>query len=314
MNSKVYRDAASALADLPDGVTILSGGFGLCGIPQDCILALRDLGRRDLTVVSNNAGTTEHGLVHLLRNRQIRRMVSSYVGENSVFEQQMLDGSLEVELVPQGTLAERIRAGGAGIPAFFTPTGVGTRGRRRERRPARFEGRTYVLERAIQGDYAIVRAHRGDTAGQPGVPEDRPQFQSADGGGGADHHRRGRGTGRAGHPRPRRDPHAGDLRPADLPGQEPQRGHRAAHGEAPMSTSIRDIIVQRAAQELLQLNERTGFYVNLGIGLPTQIANCVPPGVPVVLQSENGMLGVGPYPVGGIRRSRPDQCRQGNGE
>ncbi len=164
MNSKVYRDAASALADLPDGATVLSGGFGLCGIPQDCILALRDLGRRDLTVVSNNAGTTDHGLVHLLRNRQIRRMVSSYVGENSVFEQQMLDGSLEVELVPQGTLAERIRAGGAGIPAFFTPTGVGTVvAEGKETRE--IEGRTYVLERAIRGDYAIVRAHKGDHLG-----------------------------------------------------------------------------------------------------------------------------------------------------
>ena len=164
MNSKVFPDAASALADLPDGATILSGGFGLCGIPQDCILALRDLGRRDLTVVSNNAGTTEHGLVHLLRNRQIRRMVSSYVGENSVFEQQMLDGSLEVELVPQGTLAERIRAGGAGIPAFFTPTGVGTVvAEGKETRE--IEGRTFVLERAIRGDYAIVRAHKGDRLG-----------------------------------------------------------------------------------------------------------------------------------------------------
>jgi len=164
VNSKVYQDAASALADVPDGVTILSGGFGLCGIPQDCILALRDLGRRDLTVVSNNAGTTDHGLVHLLRQRQVRRMVSSYVGENSVFEQQMLDGSLEVELVPQGTLAERIRAGGAGIPAFFTPTGVGTVvAEGKETRE--IEGRTYVLERAIRGDYAIVRAHRGDTLG-----------------------------------------------------------------------------------------------------------------------------------------------------
>jgi 3-oxoacid CoA-transferase subunit A len=164
VNSKVYQDAAGALADLPDGATILSGGFGLCGIPQDCILAIRDLGRRDLTVVSNNAGTTEHGLVHLLRQRQIRRMVSSYVGENSVFEQQMLDGSLEVELVPQGTLAERIRAGGAGIPAFFTPTGVGTVvAEGKETRE--IEGRSYVLERAIRGDYAIVRAHRGDTLG-----------------------------------------------------------------------------------------------------------------------------------------------------
>lgn len=164
MRSKVYQDAASALADLPDGATILSGGFGLAGIPQDCILAIRDLGRRNLTLVSNNAGTTDHGLVHLLRNRQIRRMISSYVGENTVFEQQMMDGSLEVELVPQGSLAERVRAGGAGIPAFFTPTGVGTQvAEGKETRD--IDGRTYLLERAIRGDYAIVRAHLGDTLG-----------------------------------------------------------------------------------------------------------------------------------------------------
>jgi 3-oxoacid CoA-transferase subunit A len=164
VRSKVYQDAASALADLPDGATVLSGGFGLAGIPQDCILAIRDLGRRGLTVVSNNAGTTEHGLVHLLRNRQVRRMISSYVGENTVFEQQMMDGSLEVELVPQGSLAERIRAGGAGIPAFFTATGVGTQvADGKETRE--IDGRTYLLERAIRGDYAIVRAHLGDKLG-----------------------------------------------------------------------------------------------------------------------------------------------------
>ncbi len=164
MTSKVFPDAVSALADLADGVTILSGGFGLCGIPQDCIMAIRDSGRRNLTVVSNNAGTTDHGLVHLLRNQQVRKMISSYVGENAIFEQQMLSGTLEVELVPQGTLAERIRAGGAGIPAFFTATGVGTVvADGKDLRE--FDGRTYLLERAIRGDYAIVRAQRGDTLG-----------------------------------------------------------------------------------------------------------------------------------------------------
>jgi len=164
VTTKVFNDAASALSDLSDGATVLSGGFGLCGIPQDCIMAVRALGRRNLTVVSNNAGTTDHGLVHLLRNRQIRKMISSYVGENAIFEQQMLEGSLEVELVPQGTLAERIRAGGAGIPAFYTPTGVGTVVA--EGKDLReFEGRTYVLERAIRGDFALVRARLGDTLG-----------------------------------------------------------------------------------------------------------------------------------------------------
>jgi len=162
--NKLFPDAKSALHDLRDGATVLAGGFGLCGIPEESILAIRDLGPRNLTIVSNNAGTTEHGLVFLLISDQVRKMVSSYVGENEVFERLMLSGALEVELVPQGTLAERIRAGGAGIPAFFTPTGVGTVvAEGKEVRE--FEGRRYVMERAITGDFAIVHAHRGDRLG-----------------------------------------------------------------------------------------------------------------------------------------------------
>ena len=162
--NKVYPDAAAALAGVRDGMTILVGGFGLCGIPEEAIFALRDSGVQGLTVVSNNAGTTSHGLVHLLKNRQVRRMMSSYVGENEVFEQQMLSGELEVELIPQGTLAERIRAGGAGIPAFFTPTGYGTLvAEGKETRE--FDGRMYVMERGITGDFALVRAWKGDRRG-----------------------------------------------------------------------------------------------------------------------------------------------------
>jgi 3-oxoacid CoA-transferase subunit A len=162
--NKVYPDAASAVADLQDSATVLVGGFGLCGIPEECILAVRDLGRRDLTIVSNNAGTTDHGLVHLLKNRQVKKMMSSYVGENAIFEQQMLSGELDVELIPQGTLAERVRAGGAGIPAFFTATGVGTIvAKGKEVRE--FEDRAYIMERGITGDFALVKAHRGDTQG-----------------------------------------------------------------------------------------------------------------------------------------------------
>ena len=162
--NKVHPDAASALAGVRDGMTILVGGFGLCGIPEDAIFALRDSGVKGLTVVSNNAGTTNHGLVHLLKNRQVRKMMSSYVGENEVFEQQMLSGELEVELIPQGTLAERIRAGGAGIPAFFTPTGYGTLvAEGKETRE--FDGRPYVMERGITGDFALVRAWKGDRRG-----------------------------------------------------------------------------------------------------------------------------------------------------
>jgi 3-oxoacid CoA-transferase A subunit len=162
--NKVYPDARSACADIPDGATLFVGGFGLAGVPEECIQALREIGSRRLTIISNNAGTTEHGLVHLLKNRQVNKMISSYVGENQVFEQQMLSGEIQVELTPQGTLSERIRAGGAGIPAFFTPTGVGTRvAEGKEVRE--FEGRRYVMERALRGDYAFVRAWKGDRFG-----------------------------------------------------------------------------------------------------------------------------------------------------
>jgi 3-oxoacid CoA-transferase subunit A len=162
--TKLVADAATALHDLPDGATVLVGGFGLCGIPDELILALRDLGRRDLTIVSNNAGTTEHGLVHLLRAGQVRKVLASYVGENDVFEQLMLSGQLDVELVPQGTLAERMRAGGAGIPGFYTATGVGTKVAEGKETRA-FDGREYVLERGIMGDFALVHAWKGDEQG-----------------------------------------------------------------------------------------------------------------------------------------------------
>ena len=162
--NKVFADARAACADIPDGVTIFVGGFGLAGVPEECIAALRDLGSKGLTVVSNNAGTTNYGLVHLLKNHQVAKMISSYVGENQVFEQQMLAGEIQVELTPQGTLSERIRAGGAGIPAFFTPTGVGTQvAEGKEVRE--FDGRRYVMERAIRGDYALVKAWKGDRFG-----------------------------------------------------------------------------------------------------------------------------------------------------
>lgn len=162
--NKVFPNAAAACADIATGSTILVGGFGLCGVPNESIMAVRDLGVTGLTVVSNNAGTSTSGLVHWLNNRQVKKMMSSYVGENTVFEQQMLTGVLEVELIPQGTLSERIRAGGAGIPAFFTPTGVGTLvADGKEIRE--FDGRRYLMERGIRGDFALVKAYRGDRLG-----------------------------------------------------------------------------------------------------------------------------------------------------
>lgn len=162
--TKVFQDAKSALAGVKDNMTILVGGFGLCGIPENLIVALRDSGVKGLTCVSNNAGVDDFGLGLLLQTKQIKKMVSSYVGENATFEKQYLSGELEVELCPQGTLAERLRAGGAGIPAFFTPTGVGTLVA--EGKEVRnIDGRDYVLEKAIKGDFALVRAWKGDKFG-----------------------------------------------------------------------------------------------------------------------------------------------------
>lgn len=162
--NKVFKDAYDALHDIQDGATIMSGGFGLCGNPENLIIALHQRGVKGLTVISNNCGTDKYGLGILLQSKQIKKMISSYVGENKNFEQQFLSGELEVELNPQGTLAERIRAGGAGIPAFFTPTGFGTVvADGKEVRE--FDGRMYVMETALKADYAIVKAWRGDRHG-----------------------------------------------------------------------------------------------------------------------------------------------------
>ncbi|WJI15757.1 CoA transferase subunit A [Pseudoxanthomonas winnipegensis] len=162
---KVYDSAAAALQGLVfDGMTVAAGGFGLCGIPERLIDALRDTGVQGLTCVSNNAGIDGQGLGKLLRTRQVRKMVASYVGENKEFERQYLSGELEVEFCPQGTLAERLRAGGAGIPAFYTATGVGTQvAQGKEVRE--FDGKRYVMERGIRADLSLVKAWKADTAG-----------------------------------------------------------------------------------------------------------------------------------------------------
>jgi 3-oxoacid CoA-transferase subunit A len=162
--NKVFESAAAAIADMRDGAVLMAGGFGLCGIPENLIMALRERGTRGLTVISNNCGVDDWGLGPLLQSRQIRKMISSYVGENKEFERQYLSGELEVELCPQGTLAERIRAGGAGIPAFFTPTGFGTVvAEGKETRE--FDGRSYVMERALVADFAFVKAWKADRQG-----------------------------------------------------------------------------------------------------------------------------------------------------
>jgi 3-oxoacid CoA-transferase subunit A len=161
---KRISSADAAIEKLADGATILMGGFGLCGIPENLIAAVRRKGTKDLTIISNNAGVGDFGIGLLLQNRQVKKMISSYVGENKLFEQMVLSGELQVELNPQGTLAERIRAGGAGIPAFYTPTGYGTMvADGKETRE--FDGRHYVLERWLRGDFAFVKAWKGDRWG-----------------------------------------------------------------------------------------------------------------------------------------------------
>ena len=161
---RICTSFQDAVADIHDGATLMVGGFGLCGIPENAILALVEKGVKDLTVISNNCGVDDWGLGLLLKNKQIKKMVGSYVGENKEFERQVLSGEVEVELIPQGTLAEKIRAGGAGIPAFYTPAGVGTPiAEGKETRM--FNGKEYLLEEALTADFSIVRAWKGDKMG-----------------------------------------------------------------------------------------------------------------------------------------------------
>jgi 3-oxoacid CoA-transferase subunit A len=162
--NKVVSSYAQAMEGLTDNMTVIAGGFGLCGIPEGCIQQIKEMGTKGLTFVSNNAGVDDFGLGILLQSKQIKKMIASYVGENAEFERQFLAGELEVELTPQGTLAEKMRAGGAGIPAFFTATGYGTPiGEGKEVRE--FDGRPYIMEEAIKGDFAIVKGWKADTMG-----------------------------------------------------------------------------------------------------------------------------------------------------
>jgi 3-oxoacid CoA-transferase/3-oxoacid CoA-transferase subunit A len=164
MIDKVVKNADEAVRDVPEGAVIMMGGFGLCGIPENCIQALLRKGVKGLTFISNNAGVDDFGIGLLLKTRQVKKMISSYVGENAEFERQLLSGELEVELIPQGTLAERIRAGGAGIPAFFTPAGFGTEVAQ-DKEVREFHGKKYLLEQWLRADFSVIKAWKGDHSG-----------------------------------------------------------------------------------------------------------------------------------------------------
>ena len=320
--SKIWNSAESAVADIKDGATLAVGGFGQCGLPEKLIEAIKHTGVKDLTCISNNAGVSDFGLGMIMQQQQIKKMISSYVGENKTFENQYLDGSIELELVPQGTLAEKLRAGGAGIPAFFTPTGVGScvaeggfpikyksgtlealiESKPKEERM--YNGKRYILEDSLTADFALIKGHVADEAGNVIFNKSARNFN-------ADCAR----AGRTCIVEVEDIVPVGELDPEciHLPHIYVQRLIKgtdylkpvenrtfAQEGQTGASSDIfkgeagerRKRIAQRAARNIVD-----GMYINLGIGIPTLATNFIPEGMHVTFQSENGILGLGEFPA-----------------
>ncbi|KAK7490470.1 hypothetical protein BaRGS_00018256, partial [Batillaria attramentaria] len=300
-DAKFFDNVHDAIKDIHDGATILVGGFGICGIPENLIHGLLDTKVKDLTVVSDNAGIADWGLGLLLQKRQIKKMISSFIGQNKVFEDQYLHGELEVELTPQGTLAEKIRAGGAGIPAFYTRTGYGTLVQNggepimydhdgkvieasKPKESHTFDGMEYILEEAIRGDFALIKAWKADKAGNLIFRRTARNFNPVMCKAAPDVH----------------VPHIYVQRILKGPKYEKKIEKLRFRSEEDVSTPTtpraakREMIIKRAACEF-----EDGMYINLGVGMPVLASNFIRPGIKVYLQSENGLLGMGPFPLPG---------------
>ncbi|ERL85334.1 succinyl-CoA:3-ketoacid coenzyme A transferase 1, mitochondrial [Dendroctonus ponderosae] len=316
---KIYRDIKEAIQDIQDESKLLIGGFGLCGIPENLIAALLLHDAKNLTVVSNNAGVDKFGLGLLLKQKKIKRMISSYVGENAEFEKQFLSGELEVELTPQGTLAERIRAGGSGIPAFFTPTAYGTLVHEggapikydssgkieiasNQRESRQFEGKDYIMEEAITGDFALIKAWKADSAGNLVFNKSARNFNPTMAKAAKVTIAEVEEIVELGCIPPDQVHVPGIFVDRIVVGEKfEKRIERVTVQKVSDSTDsvvkrnpaaeTRERIIRRAALEF-----KDGMYANLGIGMPMLASNYIPKDIEVFLQSENGILGLGPFP------------------